>query len=73
MLWGLEWRSNNKLDAYYNHLIYEDCLPVIFKTRRQAREYRNKQYGYIRHRKDLRQEPHGWRLPVPIKVLVTKT
>lgn len=71
-LWALQWRSKNHLNGERRHIINENCLPKLFLTRREAREWRDKQYGYIRNRKDLRAEPHGWRLPVPIKVVVTE-
>lgn len=51
--------------------MFHNGMPLLFHTRREARQYRDKHYGYIRHRKDLRQEPHGWRLPVPVRVHVT--
>ena len=25
-------------------------------------------YGYIREREDLRKEPHGWKMPIAIKM-----
>jgi hypothetical protein len=27
-------------------------------------------YGFIADRADLRAEPHGWRMPLPIKLIV---
>lgn len=72
ILWGLLWHGENKRDGVTEHFIRHDCLPVLFKTKRQAREYALKCYGYIKTRKDLRVEPHGWRLPRPIRVRVAK-
>ena len=69
-LWSLLWYSNNKLDGVRTHIIYEGCLPVLFRTRAKARAYAIKHYGYIRERKDLRSEPHGWRMPRTVKVRV---
>ena len=40
------------------------------KTRREAREWIKKHYGYISERPDLQIEPHGWKMPVPVKVRV---
>ena len=70
-LWGALWYSKNNIDGTTKHLINEDFKPVLFKTRKECREWIFKRYGYIKTRKDLRSEPHGWRLPIPIKVKVT--
>ena len=70
MLWGVLWHSRNKQEGYREHLMYEDCLPVLRRTRREAREYINSKYGYIRERPDLRAEPHGWMIPRAVKVAV---
>jgi len=43
-------------------------LPALFRTRRECRDYIKEKYGYIKNREDLREEPHGWRLPRPVKV-----
>ena len=58
-LWGAEWHSKNLLDGEQRHIINEECLPKLFRTRRECREFINKKYGYIKHRQDLRKEPHG--------------
>ena len=71
MLWGLLWRSKNKLNGITEHLIYRNCVPLIFRTRKQAREWADTHYGYIRNRPDLRREPHGWRLPKPVKIEIS--
>jgi hypothetical protein len=68
--WGLMWYSKNCLDGETRHLIYDNCIPVLFKTRREARDYANKRYGYIKTSPDLRGEPHGWRMPKAILVRV---
>ena len=68
-IWAGEWHSKNYLDEC-RHLLYENCLPVLFRTRQECRDYINRGYGYIRDRKDLRDEPHGWRIPRAIKVNV---
>jgi hypothetical protein len=71
-LWGILWRSDNKLDGNTEHLIYSlACVPMIFKTRGLARKYINSYWGYLRTRPDLRREPHGWKIPIPVKVEVT--
>ena len=70
VVWGALWRSNSYLDGgMRTHIINgPDCLPVLFRSRRDARAYIEKTYGYIRTRRDLREQPHGWRLPIPVRV-----
>jgi hypothetical protein len=71
--WSALWRSENKLDGKREHLLFENYFPVMFRTRKQAREYINARYGYIKERKDLQQEPHGWKMPTPVRIkVVTK-
>lgn len=67
-IWAAQWHSRNKIDGDRKHICYENGLPALFRTRREAREYINRKYGYIRTRPDLKEEPHGWRLPSAIKV-----
>ncbi len=68
--WALLWRSHNRLDGHRANIINEDCLPVLFRTRREARAYAERKFGYIKTSKDLRQEPHGWKFPRPVRVRV---
>jgi hypothetical protein len=70
ILWGALRRSENKLDGVREHLVFEDCLPVLFKTRREAREYIEDTYGYLRNRPDLQAEPFGWKMPKPVRVRI---
>lgn len=44
--------------------------PLLFKTRQDARAWAKEHYGYIKYRKDLRTEPHNWRMPRPTLVKV---
>lgn len=44
--------------------------PLVFLTRKEARLYANKKYGYIRERKDLRIAPHHWTMPKAVRVSV---
>lgn len=67
-MWGLEWYSKNTLNGITRHLIFDACLPKLFITRQEARHFAKEKYGYIKVRKDLRNEPHGWRVPRPVKV-----
>lgn len=78
--WAIKWRSENHLDGKREYLLggarHERPSPfggyktMVFETRREARQYINKHYGYMRRRKDLRDEPHGWRMPSVVKVRV---
>ena len=69
--WGVLWRSECRLDGVSSHLIHRNLLPAIFKTRKQAVDFIEKEYGYIRQRPDLKSEPHGWRMPKPVRVTIT--
>ena len=65
------WKICNKLDGISEHLMRdENCVPALFKARHLAKAWIEKRYGYIRNRRDLRQEPHGWRLPKPVRVTI---
>lgn len=67
-LWAAQWHSRNKTEGDKKHICYENCMPVIFRTRAEARKWIELRYGFIKTRPDLKQEPHGWRLPRAIKV-----
>ena len=69
--WGAEWRSNNQLDGDCRYIMHERGMPIVFRTRQEARHWINEKYGCIRHRKDLRSEPHGWRMPKALRIDVT--
>ena len=69
--WGAIWRSENRVDGKREHpLMGPSGLPWIFKSRREAQNYIDMTYGYIRRRPDLRAEPHGWKIPVARKIKV---
>ena len=67
-LWAGQWYSHNRLDGVRKHVLYDNYLPALFRTRRECREYIKEKYGYIKDREDLRAEPHGWRLPQAIRI-----
>lgn len=72
--WGVLWRSENKLDGgKREYLMWQKGQPLLFRTRREARQYINDSYGYIRDRIDLQEEPHGWKMPKAVKVKVEIT
>lgn len=66
--WGVLWRSDNSLDGSTRRLMLDCGVPLTFRTRRAAREFIQKRWGYIASRPDLRAEPHGWRMPEARKV-----
>ena len=63
--WALKWREESLLDGKYEYLFGD------FKTRAAARQHREKKFGYIRRRPDLRKEPFGWKFPAVVRVRVT--
>ena len=74
IVWGALWRENNRLNGKVEHIINgPDCVPALFRTRKDALAFIIRAYGYIRDRKDLRVEPHGWRLPIPVRVTIRRT
>lgn len=68
--WGAMWRSENKLDGVTRHIICNDLFPAMFYTREQVRKYIKVRYGYIAKRKDLQREPHGWQMPIPVRLKI---
>ncbi len=66
--WGIWWWTNRSLGKNRNHIIWKNARPLLFDTRKEAKEHIDKWYGYIKTRKDLRVYPHWWRLPKPVKV-----
>lgn len=69
--WGLLWRSDNRLDGSTRNIMGKAGVPFIFQTRREARAFAEEHYGYIRQRPDLKGEPHGWRMPLPIRISIS--
>jgi len=71
-LWAIQFESTNALDGHRTHLVFDGGMPLLFKTKRQCLAWIRVNYGYIRTRRDLRREPHGWRMPKSVKVRVRK-
>ena len=67
-LWAAQWHSKNRLDGERRHILYQDLFPKLFRTRSECREWIKEKYGYIADRADLREEPHGWRMPQAVKI-----
>lgn len=85
--WGILWRSDNRLDGKQEHLVgHLNCrdgdgapvkpageaqLTLTFKTKREAQAFIRVRYGYIGQRPDLRAEPYGWKMPIPVRVRIS--
>jgi hypothetical protein len=72
VFWSALWRSNNKLHGKQESLIYRNRIVVLFRTRQEARNFINKEYGYIKQDAILMAEPHGWKIPIPIRVIIKR-
>jgi len=44
---------------------------MTFRTKREASAFIKAQFGYLSKRPDLRAEPHGWKMPMPVRVRIT--
>ena len=71
VFWAALWHSENALNGVTEHLLYERCVPVLRQTRAEIRRYIRDYYGEISRRGDLRAEPHGWRVPRPVRVSIS--
>lgn len=69
--WAALWTSKNRLDGTSRHIIHENGVPRLFTKRRFARKFIRVQSGYISTRDDVRAEPHGWRVPVAVRVTIS--
>ena len=71
--WVAMWRSKGSVSGEDRHLICDTDnqnygVPVLFRTKTAAAEWIREHYSYIATRQDLRSEPHGWRMPIPVRV-----
>lgn len=66
--WAVKWRQKNSLDGTTEYFIGRH--KNVFTSRNAARIYIQEKYGYIKTRPDLQQEPHGWKMPIPVKVKI---
>ena len=71
VLWAVLWRSKNRLDGERSFFLRDNLVPMLFKTRAKARAFIATTYGYLHARPDLQREPHGWRMPIPVRVTIT--
>lgn len=67
-MWAL--RMENKRPGIKPYLVHEHGYPVVFRTRQQARDYANKRFAKYKRGSYLRDWPHLWRMPRPVKVKV---
>ena len=69
--WAVLWRSDSALDGPQAHFLFNrDCMPQLFRTRQATRAWVQEHWGYLAKRPDLLAEPHGWKMPVPVRVSV---
>ena len=65
--WAGLWRDKER-----EYILFEDRLPMLFRTRAEARAWIESKYGYIRTREDLKRAPHWWRVPTAVRVSVER-
>lgn len=68
--WAALWHSHPG-GVVEEHFLMESCEPMLFTSRQAAKDYIKRRYGYIAIRKDLRVEPHCWRVPRAVRVKIT--
>ena len=67
--WALVWHGRSGWERF----LFDSPLPhkcALFASRAKAREYATAEFGYIKHRSDLRRDM-CWRVPRPVKVTVS--
>ena len=81
--WGVRWKSKNRIDGESRQHLIGSCgvspIPelrgctgaLMFATKRECIQHIKQKYGYIAKRKDLRDEPHGWRMPQATRIKIT--
>jgi hypothetical protein len=60
------------LDGKKENLQGEGGNLPMFRTRAECREFIKERYGYIARSPDLKKEPHGWKMPIPVRVQVVR-
>lgn len=71
--WAILMRSRNSIDGYREYLLGVPDHPThtkLFESRTAARAFVSDAYGYIKDRPELRREPHGWKVPVVVRVVI---
>jgi hypothetical protein len=70
--WAILWQSSTNLmgiDAISCGTSQTNIM--IFHTRHEARKEIWIRFGYIKDRPDLKSEPHGWKMPKPVRIKLT--
>ena len=68
--WAAMWRAKNKIDGKQRMLLLQHGVVKLFATRGFCLNWIEENYSYIRHRPELRREPYGWMMPVPVSVAI---
>lgn len=68
--WAVRWRSHNEFAGKTEFFTCDGLNYDLFRTKKDAAQHIKDEYGYIAKRRDLRAEPHGWKMPIAIKVRV---
>ena len=81
--WAILWRNHAQTDGspvfMGRHFSGASKCPdylsgyakLAFGTRAQARAFIAEKFSYIRSRPDIQRPPHGWKMPVAVKVNVS--
>lgn len=70
--WGVLFGDHLEGSARFERpAILGACNAMLFSTRREARAFIDREWGYIRTRRDLRSPPHNWRMPRAVRVQMT--
>ncbi len=71
-VWGVMWRSTHEqyLMTDWRGKHARHIPPKLFGTKREATEWIKEHYAEYATRRDLRAEPYGWRMPIPVRVTV---
>lgn len=74
MLWGIIRITKGGIDGDTERLMYSNYRDgwLIFRTKRECKEYIDEHWSYMKTRRDLRVYPHGWRLPKPVKIEIKR-
>lgn len=65
--WAVKWRSTGD-----THLVHRNCMPVLFRTRDEARQWIETEFHWIKGRKDLREAPFSWKMPIPVRIKIVE-
>jgi hypothetical protein len=66
--WCILWSPGKKNKMTGDHIIFKDCIPKMFTSKKDCKKWIDQEYSYIKERKDLRAAPYYWRLPKPARI-----